>query len=139
MKRKALAIVICLAMIMISAVGCGSGKLAEDFDKDEVVAEAKAIIEHVNAGDLDTVYEEKFSAKMKLAMTAEKWNETIAPIVEEMGEFEEFEKEAVTGTKDKDTEEEFATVVLVAKYKNGKSQYTVSLNKSMKVVGFFIK
>lgn len=125
--------------MLMCAMGCGQDKLAEDYDKDAVIEEAKEIIALINEGELGTIYEEKFGAKMKTVMAEESWNDTIAPIIEELGRFEEFEKEAVTGTEDKDTKEEFATVVLIGKYEKGKAQYTISFNKSMKVVGFFIK
>lgn len=140
MKKKLLASVMLMCMVMMMcAMGCGQDELAEDYDKDVVIKESRAIVTLINEEKLETIYEEKFSAKMKTVMTKESWNDTIAPIIKELGKFEEFEKEAVTGTEDKDTKEEFATVVLIGKYENGKAQYTISFNKSMKVVGFFIK
>lgn len=57
----------------------------------------------------------------------------------EIKEEKDYEKEGVTGTKEPDTGEEFATAVIVAEYENGKNQYTITFNKSMQLTGFFVK
>ena len=54
----------------------------------------------------------------------------IVPIVEELGEFEGFDKEAVTGAKDPDTEQEFAVAVIKVKYEKRKAQFTISFDNN---------
>ena len=73
------------------------------------------------------------------AINADMLKEQIVPIVEELGEFEGFDKEAVTGAKDPDTEQEFAVAVIKVKYEKRKAQFTISFDEDMKVAGFFIK
>lgn len=127
---------LCLGLL----TGCqGSEKLSDDFDAAEVKERAKEIIELINAGDYDTLAESWWSAQMKAAIPAEKLKSDIGPIIDELGAFEAFDKEAVTGSTDKDTEQDFAVVIIKAKYENRSAQYTISFNKDMKVAGFYIK
>ena len=83
--------------------------------------------------------EEQWNTVMKNAVDADMLKEQIVPIVEELGEFEGFDKEAVTGAKDPDTEQEFAVAVIKVKYEKRKAQFTISFDEDMKVAGFFIK
>ena len=126
-------------MLALGMIGCSKTKLSEEFEKEQVLEEAKAVIEMANDGDTEAIWEEKFNAKMQNALPKEDWLKAIDPVMEEAGAFQKYEKEAVTGTEEADTGEKFATAVIVAKYENGKNQYTISFNTSMQVTGFFVK
>ena len=76
---------------------------------------------------------------MKSMVSKEIMDGQILPIVEELGAFEEFDKEAVTGSRDKDTEQEFAVAVVMVKYEKRKAKYTITFDEDMKVGGFYIK
>lgn len=120
--------------------GCaGSQRLSDNFDEAEVKEAAKNIIETLNSGEVEALVDEQWNAVMKGAVDSEMLEDQILPIVEELGEFEGFDKEAVTGSKDPDTEQEFAVAVIKAKYEKRKAQFTISFDEDMKVAGFFIK
>ena len=53
--------------------------------------------------------------------------------------FEAFDKEAVTGNTDQDTDQEYAVAVIKVQYEKRKAQFTISFDEDMKVGGFFIK
>lgn len=135
-KRMSILFICALAVCMM---GCAKTKLAEEFEEEKVIEEAKAVIQMINEGETEAVWEDKFNAKMQYALTKEDWLSAIDPIMEDAGEFQSYEKEAVTGTEEPDTGEEFATAVIVAEYENGKNQYTITFNKSMQLTGFFVK
>ena len=135
-KRISILFIGALAVCMM---GCTKTKLAEEFEEEKVIKEAKAVIQMINEGETEAVWEDKFNAKMQSALTKEDWLSAIDPIMEDAGEFQSYEKEAVTGTEEPDTGEEFATAVIVAEYENGKNQYTITFNKSMQLTGFFVK
>lgn len=137
MKKKMCVLFICT--LAVCMMGCAKTELSEEFEKEEVIEEAKGIIQMINEGETEAVWEEKFNAKMQSALTKEDWLSAIDPIMEDAGEFQSYEKEAVTGTEEPDTGEEFATAVIVAEYENGKNQYTITFNKSMQLTGFFVK
>ena len=135
-KRMSILFICALAVCMM---GCAKTKLAEEFEEEKVIEEANAVIQMINEGETEAVWEDKFNAKMQSALTKEDWLSAIDPIMEDAGEFQSYEKEAVTGTEEPDTGEEFATAVIVAEYENGKNQYTITFNKSMQLTGFFVK
>ncbi|MCI9440645.1 MAG: DUF3887 domain-containing protein [Ruminococcus sp.] len=140
MKKSMFRILACMFVLAGLLSGCaGSRRLSDRFDEDEVKKAAEEVIETLNSGDIDALVEERWSAVMKSALDEDGIKGQILPIIEELGEFEEFDKEAVTGGKDADTEQEFAVAVIKAKYEKRKAQFTISFDEDMKVVGFFIK
>lgn len=127
-------------MAAVMLAGCaGSQKLSDKFNEEEVKEAAREVIEILNDQDVDTLVDEKWNSTMKSMAGKEMVTEQILPIIEELGAFEEFDKEAVTGSKDKDTEQEFAVAVVKVKYEKRKAQFTISFDEDMKVGGFYIK
>ena len=139
MKKKFRAIaafVLCLACLS----GCkGTDKLSDEYDADELKEAAKEVIELVNAKDYKTLTDTWWSAQMNAVIPAEKMASDIGPVIDELGAFVSFDKEAVTGSKDKDTDQEFGVAIVKVKYENRSAQYTISFNKDMQVAGFYIK
>jgi len=140
MKKKMIRMMTGMCILAGLLFGCaGSQRLSDNFDEAEVKEAAKNIIEILNSGEVEGLVDEQWNAVMKGAVDAEMLEDQILPIVEELGEFEGFDKEAVTGSKDPDTEQEFAVAVIKAKYEKRKAQFTISFDEDMKVAGFFIK
>lgn len=129
--------VLFIVLLVCGLTGCQSTRLSEDFDEKEVKTGAEKVIELVNAGDFETLNDE-LSEQMKLAMPDDVWV-SVKKIVDGKGAFQSFAKENVVGSKDKDTDEPFATAVVLAEYENGKIQYTISFDREMKVSGFYLK
>lgn len=140
MKIKGIGCIIGMCMLTGILAGCaGDQKLSDKFDESEVKAAAEEVIEILNDGDIDTLVDEKWNAVMKSAADKDMMREQMLPVMEELGAFEGFDREAVTGSKDKDTEQEFAVAVIKAKYEKRKAQFTISFDEDMKVGGFYIK
>ena len=140
MKKKMSKMMVCVCVLTGLLFCCaGSQRLSDNFDEAEVKAAAESVIEILNSGEVELLVDEQWNAVMKGAADAEMLKSEIVPIVEELGEFEGFDKEAVTGSKDPDTEQEFAVAVIKAKYEKRKAQFTISFDEDMKVAGFFIK
>lgn len=140
MKKRIRRILLCMFILAALLTGCaGSQRLSDQFDEEEVKKAAEEVIVALNNGEVDALVEEKWSAIMKNALDEEGVKEQIVPVIEELGEFESFDQEAVTGGKDADTEQEFAVAVIKAKYEKRKAQFTISFDENMKVAGFFIK
>lgn len=139
-KMKSFFVVIGVALLIGSISGCAkSQKLSEDYDENEVKKAAEEVIGLVNAGEYEKLAEEKWSAQLKSALPAETMVSEVQPVIEELGAFKSYGEEAVAGSEDKDTEQEFAVAVVKAQYEERKAQYTISFDKNMKVAGFFIK
>ena len=137
METKRAMHMICIMILAVMLTGCaGKQKLSDKFDEAEVKAAAEEVIEILNEGDIDTLVDQKWNSVMKSMAGKEMMTEQVLPIVEELGAFEE---EAVTGSRDKDTEQEFAVAVVKVKYEKRKAQFTISFDEDMKVGGFYIK
>lgn len=140
MKKGKAGFILSIVMAAVILAGCaGSQKLSDKFDEEEVKAAAREVIEILNDKDVDTLMDEKWNSTMKSMVGKEMMTEQVLPIIEELGAFEEFDKEAVTGSRDKDTEQEFAVAVVKVKYEKRKAQFTISFDEDMKVGGFYIK
>ncbi|EOS81302.1 hypothetical protein C817_00959 [Dorea sp. 5-2] len=133
--------IILLAVLLAGVLtACaGSRKLSDKFDEAEVKAAAEEVIEILNEGDVDTLVDEKWNTVMKSMVGKDVLTGEILPIVEELGAFEAFDKEAVTGNTDQDTDQEYAVAVIKVQYEKRKAQFTISFDEDMKVGGFFIK
>lgn len=140
MKKRKTRNIAGMLLLAFLLSGCAqTHKLSEKFDEAEVKVAAEEVIEALNNAEVDTLVEEDWNATMKSALDAESVKTQILPIIEELGEFEGFDQEAVTGGKDPDTEQEFAVAVVKAKYEKRKAQFTISFDEDMKVGGFYIK
>lgn len=140
MKKKRIRTIAGMLLLTGLFFGCaGSQRLSDHFDEAEVKAAAEEVIQTLNSKEVEALVEEQWNTVMKNAVDADMLKEQIVPIVEELGEFEGFDKEAVTGAKDPDTEQEFAVAVIKVKYEKRKAQFTISFDEDMKVAGFFIK
>ena len=140
MKTRRIGIMTGIFMLAGILAGCGGNqKLSDKFDEGEVKEAAREVIEILNDKDVDTLVDEKWNSMMKSMAGKEMMTDQVLPIVEDLGAFEEFDKEAVTGSKDKDTEQEFAVAVVKVKYEKRKAQFTISFDEDMKVGGFYIK
>lgn len=133
--------IILLAVLLAGVLtACaGSRKLSDKFDEAEVKAAAEEVIEILNEGDVDTLVDEKWNTVMKSMVGKDVLTGEILPIVEELGAFEAFDKKAVTGNTDQDTDQEYAVAVIKVQYEKRKAQFTISFDEDMKVGGFFIK
>lgn len=139
MRNIAITVSIILLIGLVTAGCSDSQKLSGKFDESEVKKEAREVIELVNAGDYQKLSDEKWSTVLKSTLPAEDIESGVKPVVDELGAFKSFEKDAVTGSKDKDTDQEYAVCVVKVKYEKRNAQYTISFDEDMKVAGFFVK
>lgn len=128
-----------LVWILAAAVIGGCGKeLSADFDKAKVEERAKELAELCCTGKTGEAYE-KLGKTMKATVTEEQIKAGVEGTTEPLGEFEEIAGIKISSQEDKDTGTEYAVAIVIAKFKDGKAQFTISYNKSMECVGFYIK
>ena len=130
MKRLKLLLVMVLSFV--SLVGCSSNKLSDAFDEEKLKTSSQEIIQMLCNEDYDKI-EEKSSKELIDAGVIEKLREVWQSVAEKLGTFDSCEKQVVIG---KDNQ---ATVVTIAKFKDGKAQFTITYNEDMKLIGFYIK
>ena len=134
MKRLKLLVVTLLLGVML--VGCSTSELSEVYDEDILKSEAQNIVNLMCNEEYD-----KISANMGPGLNnvttkedlEKQLEEVWAPLKDKIGKFDSIEKEVVMGNED------LATVVEIAKFKNGKVQFTITFNENMELEGIYIK
>ena len=125
-----------LALAALS--GCQES-LSDEFQEDQVIAEAKEMVERINAGELEGVWEDTFNVVMQNGTDPEELQENIDYYLKDKGEFQDFDKIQVRGITDRDTGTPYATAMVLAAYEDGKVMFTISFDTDMKCAGFYVK
>lgn len=133
-----IALLVILSMV-IALAGCSSNKLASSFDEQTVKQTARTVIDKMNTGSYESISNDMVREDLKSALSAKVLSGAADQILKDVGAFDSFANEVVVGAKDKNTGEDYATAVMVAKYANKKITYTISFDTKMKVVGFYLK
>lgn len=126
-----------LFLTTILLMGCSSTKLAEDFDKDVVAAEAQKAVNHIVNGEYDEVNDMVMDIH-KEALSADLLKTNMDIMNEQTGAFKEIKSTAVVGQKDADGED-IAIAVLVADFEKRKVTYTIGFNKNMELILLYMK
>lgn len=120
--------ILCFTML----VGCGAGKLSDNFSEDTLKSEAEAIIDNFNNKQYEEVIN-RGDENLKSKLTADQLKEVWEQVNSKLGDYEEISKITF---KEKDG---IVSVVALAKYENSKAQFTMSFNEDMELVGIFLK
>lgn len=136
-KKKIVVGMLCIVLIGILA-SCQE-PLSEDFQEEEVIQEAEDMVGLINEGNLEEVYENTFNVVMKNSLELEELQENVDYLLDDKGEFQEFERVQVRGVTDRDTGTQYATALVLAAYEDGKVMFTISFDTDMKCSGFFMK
>lgn len=136
-KRKII-VLMGLVWSLSLLTACGQNKLSDKFDEDKVKEEAMKSIGYFNERDYQSIMD-MGSEDFKSAITAEEFAKVSDPYLDKCGDFNEITKTVIAGSKDKKTEKEYAVVVMVGEYKNGKIQFTIAFDEDMKLIEFIFK
>ncbi|HEX3026575.1 MAG TPA: DUF3887 domain-containing protein [Clostridia bacterium] len=143
MKKKILAV--CLAILSVSVlafVGCVSSqkyeKLSSKFSEAKVKSSAEEVVTNINAAKFEAVCG-NMSETLKGSLPAEALQKAVSPFLSKAGAFDSFSSETVSGLLDTKSGQEYATAVVMAKYKNQTVQYTITFDTDMKMAGIYFK
>ena len=134
--RKGIIMVLAMAAAL-SLIGCSGTKLSGDFDEEKVKAAAQEAIDHLVAGEYEACVS-LMDEEMQAAISAEVLAANMEAMNEQKGAFQEYKSSSVVGQKDKDGAE-CAVAVIVAAFEKGTATFTMSYNKEMEMIGFWIK
>lgn len=141
MKKSKFRSLSILALVAVTCfgllTGCSGPKLSSDFKEDEVKKAAENVITLINSQDSETL-KQLCTVQVNAALTDDVMKQIYAAIGEG-GKFEKIEEMSVASKTDKASEEEFAVVVVKAKYEIKTFIYTISFTKQMKLAGLFYK
>jgi hypothetical protein len=134
MKMKRLILIVSILLL----VACSSNKIPEGFDENELNDKAESIVMLLNDENYSDVYN-MFREDIKLLVTLDQIEQVLTTKYEQVGEFEKIKQIAITNTKDPNTSEVFAVVIVVSEHKDGNATYTLSFDEALEIVGFYIK
>lgn len=130
----------CALLLLFSLAGCSGTKyepLSANFDKDKVVAAAQQAVTYMSTGDYQKV-SDMARDDIKDKLSVDVLQSAVEKVMPKAGAFVSFGDATTASYKDPKTEE-YALVVVPAKYENQTVTYTISLNTDLKIVGFFLK
>ena len=128
-----------LGILALAALSGCQESLSDEFQEDQVIAEAKEMVERINAGELEDVWEDTFNVVMQNGTDPEELQENIDYYMKDKGEFQDFDRIQVRGITDRDTGTPYATAMVLAGYEDGKVMFTISFDTDMKCAGFYVK
>mgnify|MGYP000277097489 CR=1 FL=1 len=129
----------CLGSLALAALSGCQESLSDEFQEDQVIAEAKEMVERINAGELEGVWEDTFNVVMQNGTDPEELQENIDYYMKDKGEFHDFDRIQVRGITDRESVTTYATVMVLAAYEDGKVMFTISFDTDMKCAGFYVK
>jgi hypothetical protein len=127
-----------LIISLLVLVGCNSNNIPEGFVEEGLNQKAESIVQMLNNNQLDEVYA-MFRTDIQTMVTIEDLDKVITDKLDLIGEFKKISQIAITDTKDRSTSELYAVVIIVSEHADGKSTFTISFDKSLEIVGFYIK
>lgn len=140
MKRfRVFMLSVSLLFLLGLLAGCGlSMQLSSAYDKTEVESAAKEVVMLAEAGDYAAIID-RLSPSVADALTVESLREGWSPVLEKLGAHSEYKSVVVVGQKDTASGEEYAVAVIVSSHENGTSQFTLSFNEELELVGLYLK
>lgn len=136
--KKTISVFFVFLTLAALLTGCASNKLSDDYEEEEVKAKAEEVIALANAKDYEAItalVPEELQAMVSAKDLEAAWDEKLTAC----GEFTKFSKEIILGQAVKETGEDLAVAVIVADYENDKAQFTLSFNKDLALVGYYMK
>lgn len=112
--------------------GCGAPKLSSDYNEDDLKAASEEVVNYLVEGKYEDIVD-MGSDELKKILTKEQIEEAYTGLSSKLGNYEEIKKILF-----KETEEGVA-VAVIAKYENGKAQFTLGFNKEIKLTAIYMK
>ena len=129
---------VCLVILIpLLLSGCRGGSLAPVFDAEAVEQSAREVVLMLNQQDSEgllALSDDRLAEVLTQDVMAD-----IYDALAEGGAFEEFGQFRVSGITDEASREDFAVVVLVAKYQKRSFVFTISFNEQMELVGLYYR
>lgn len=139
MKKKTLPI-LCLILVIASLLaGCGDTKLAEGYDKDKIKQTAEEVITEVQLEGAKKVLEERMREDFVDNIDLDTMENTVKDLTSGLGSFIAFSQQTVIGQPHDETKEDLAVILVTVTYEKGEVNYTITFDKELNIVGFYVK
>lgn len=111
--------------------GC-SQNLEASFNEESLSKAATNVVQSLNNGQYDVITQ-TVSDDLQEALSPEVIESAWTPLSENLGEYQGVIETQVVSNDDN------ATTIIIAEYENGKVQLTMTYNKDMELIGFYMK
>ena len=139
MKRKIAGLLALTAVLSLLLTGCGrrgveGNPLPEGMDEETVLDAGRQVVELLNDGDYQEIYDQMSSDGQK-ATSVVSIQDYMDGLFEKVGAYEEENQAMATGQKIKDTGEEYATAVFLCKHTKKDVMYRIAFSADMELMG----
>lgn len=124
--------ILCLFVLVLGVVGCSNSVLSDDYDESTLKSSAQKVLEQLNAGEYQAITD-SVSLDLQNDLSADVIKQAWIQLYEKLGTFDAISNYIISG------KEEYAVVVVLAKYEKGTLQLTLSYNPQMELVGLYMK
>lgn len=135
-KRISAGLVIMMMVFWLAGCGSNTTPLAEVFVQEELEQQTAQIVDWLNAGEYEKVYE-TFREDMKEALPVEELKAACDETYGNAGSKVQVSNIVVNGQRIE--EEEYATVLLKVEYEHQTVTFQVGYDSNMEVVGLYMK
>lgn len=129
-------IAVIMAIFMLTGCGTTTVPLADVFQQEQLEQQTLQILEWLNAGEYEQVYE-TFREDMKQALPVEELQTACADTYGSAGAFVQFGNTVVNGQRIE--EEDYAVVMVKAQYEEQTVTFQVGYDSEMQVIGLYMK
>ena len=136
-KRIAIAFLILCTAVLLCACKVSGNPLPEGMDEAAVLAAGEEIVEQLNAGQWQTVYDQ-LREEVKSTTTPEAIQTHIESVLSEVGPFQSLKDSMATGQTIKETGEKYATAVFYCQHEKDQSMYRIAFSTDMELIGLQI-
>lgn len=126
------------AMLTACNFGVQDDPLPEGYDAGAIKAEARKLIEYINEDDWEAFCSVPMTDEMKETMTVGSMEKILNQYIGDRGAFVKNKSMVVIGAKDSDGND-YAAAVAVVKYENQSVTYTITYDRDLNLVGFYLK
>ncbi len=135
-KSIKMGIFILLTMVLLAGCGNQTMPLAEVFQQEQLEQQTIQIVDWLNAGEYELVYN-TFREDMKQALPLEELRSACAETYGDAGNFTQIDSTMVSGQEIE--EEDYAVVMVKAQYEKQIVTFQVGYDADMQVVGLYMK
>lgn len=134
--KKLLSILLLLSLL--TALSACAPKIPNGYDESTLTSSAQSVVRLVNSGDYEAVIS-MLREDMQSEVTVEDLSLAYDEPIAKAGAFVNFKVPDFSVTNDRTTGETYCVVELKCEYENKTYNFNVTFNRSMEVVGLFMK
>lgn len=133
MRKKSLCLLFLAGLLLLT--GCSGAPLPEGMEEDAVLDRGREIVQQLNEGRWQDVYDEMRADGQETTSPAD-IQSYMEALLAEAGAYQKETDQMTTGQKLKDSGEEYATAVFYVKHEKDDMLYRIAFSTELELIGF---